>query len=167
MEEIYKDIVGYEGIYQVSNLGNVRRWRKKNKEWFYLKPINHSGGYFRLKLRNKGDDKDVYIHRLVSELFLTGEGGQVNHIDGNKQNNRVDNLERCNSQENLSHYHLKQDTSSKYPGVDFVPKRNKFRTRLMINGKRKHLGNFRCETSAHLAYLKALKSNGIKNKYSC
>lgn len=164
--EIYKDIKGFEGIYQVSNLGNVRRVYKKKQGFGILNPVNHSGGYSRLKLRNKGNDKDVYIHRLVAEAFITGHGNQVNHIDGNKKNNSSDNLEWCNSNENVSHYKNTLDKSSKFTGVYFVKSRNKFSSRIMISGKRKHLGNFNCETRAHLEYLRALKDNGITNKYS-
>ena len=73
--ENWKDIKAYEGIYQVSELGNIRRWRKKNKEWFYLKPLKHSGGYHRVKLRNKGNDKDTpsnvpHIFRLYPWFLI-------------------------------------------------------------------------------------------------
>ena len=67
--EKWEDIKGYEGIYQISTSGRVRRWRKKAKVWFYLKPIVHSGGYRRLKLRNSGNDKDVYIQPIGDYLY--------------------------------------------------------------------------------------------------
>lgn len=165
MEE-YRDIKGYEGIYQVSNFGNVRRVYKKKKGFGIMKPINHSGGYSRLKLRNKGNDKDVYIHRLVAEAFLENPKEHVNHKDGNKKNNSVENLEWCNVHENVSHSMKNRNSVSKYAGVQFDKSRGKYYTRLMIKGVRVWLGTFNCETKAHLAYLNGLKSYGITNIYA-
>lgn len=162
--EDFKDIEDYEGIYQVSTSGRVRRWRKKKKEWYYLKPLKHSGGYQRLKLRNSGNDKDVYIHRLVAEAFIIGVGNEVNHLDGDKTNNYAYNLEWCNRHENTSHASKRRITSSKYVGVDKTTW-GKWRARIMVDGVRQELGFFDCETSAALAYSNAVKEYGIVNKY--
>lgn len=93
MEEIWKDIEGYEGLYQVSNMGRVKSVRKN----IILKNKIESNGYERVHLyKNKGY-KHFLIHRLVANAFIpnTDNLPQVNHKDENKANNRVDNLEWC------------------------------------------------------------------------
>lgn len=101
MIEIYKDIKGYENIYQVSNLGNVKSL-VSNKQKF---KSNHSQGYLRVSLWKNNKGKDHYIHRLVVQSFIgtIPKDKQVNHIDGNKHNNRIDNLEIVTPKENIHH----------------------------------------------------------------
>lgn len=163
MEE-YRDIKGFEGIYQVSNLGNVRRIYKFKKGFGMLKAIEHSGGYSRLKLRNKGNDKDVYIHRLVAEAFINKEGEVVNHLDGNKKNNALSNLEVCSQRENITHAFKKRVMKSSFAGVS--KSRDKWRSDFFINGKRTKTFGFNCETAAYVHYLRSLKQNGITNIYA-
>ena len=160
--EIWKDIKDFEGVYKVSNLGNVVRLYK-TKAPRLLKPIKHSGGYQRLKLRNKGNDKDVYIHRLVAEAFLKSEGlNVVNHKDGDKTNNTIFNLEWVTQRENVSH----GAKSKGFVGVHYSIGDKKWCSRIMIEGKRHFLGLFNCETAAYFSYLKAMKDNNITNKYA-
>lgn len=119
MEEVWKDIKGFEGIYQVSNLGRVKtlnhevdfiQTNQYNKVG--IKTIKHikekiqkprltKNGYTRVQLKNR----DYYIHRLVVEAFLRPlkEKEEVNHIDGNKQNNLLSNLEIATRVENQNH----------------------------------------------------------------
>lgn len=99
MREIWKDISGYEGIYQISNLGNVcsnsglRKQRTAGK------------GYKSITLHKNGSRNYFFIHRLVAEHFISNPNHyeQVNHIDGNKENNCVNNLEWCNNSQNMKH----------------------------------------------------------------
>ena len=102
--EIWKDINGYEGLYEVSNLGRVKSKRK------ILKPIN--GEYLKVGLSKNGVQKTLYIHRLVAKTFLGRSNLQVNHKDENKHNNYVDNLEWISFKENMN-YGTKQDRGSK------------------------------------------------------
>lgn len=103
VEEIWKDILEFKGQYQVSNLGNVRSLIR-NK---ILKPAKisnnriNSTGYYVVNLKGKL----YYIHRLVAETFIPNPNKlpQVNHIDGNKLNNCIDNLEWCTNSENIKH----------------------------------------------------------------
>lgn len=112
MEEVWEDIKGYEGLYKISNLGRVKsleRWiynvnRKYLSKEKILKPIK-VGNYLGVQLSFKGKSEKFYIHRLVCEHFIIKIDGKtnVNHIDGNKENNVVDNLEWCNQSENNYH----------------------------------------------------------------
>ena len=95
MKEIWKDIVGYEGLYQVSNMGRVRSF-KYNKVRI-LKPLSTNNGYLHVNLRKNNSVKGLLIHRLVAQAFLENPNNfpQVNHKDENKTNNIVSNLEWC------------------------------------------------------------------------
>ena len=111
--EIWKDIKGYEGLYQISNLGRVKVLPRKRKNGtnFYIqkeriiKPQLKDGRYYGIGLHKNGKLKNFLIHRLVAEAFLpnTHNYKQVNHIDANKHNNRADNLEWCSQEQNLYH----------------------------------------------------------------
>ena len=97
MEEIWKDIKGYEGIYQVSNFGKVKSKRK------ILIPAK--GEYLKVSLSKNGTQKTCYIHRLVAETFLDNKSNLpfVNHKDENRYNNNVNNLEWCTNKYNINY----------------------------------------------------------------
>ena len=101
MKEIWKDIPGYEGLYQISNLGNVkslpRKVNKRKCEEIIKVPTISNKGYYRISLCKNGKIKYYAIHRLVAEAFISNHNNLpcVNHKDCNKQNNNVDNLEWC------------------------------------------------------------------------
>ena len=102
MKEILKDIKGYEGRYQVSNLGNVKslNYRRKGQKKI-LSQWNNGRGYLYVNFSNK----NYAVHRLVAETFIANiqRKEDVNHIDGNKKNNNVKNLEWCSRKENIQH----------------------------------------------------------------
>ena len=97
MNEIWKDIEGYDGLYQVSNKGNVRRYRKnfryKYNRYRLLNPFLVEG-YLKVGLYMNGIMQHKLVHRLViSEFKGSYEGMQVNHMNENKKDNRIENLE--------------------------------------------------------------------------
>lgn len=104
--EIWKDIAGYEGLYQVSNFGNVRslNWRKRGiVQNLYLKKQNR--GYRHVELTKDGVRKAHTIHRLVAETFIPNPNNYpvINHKDEDKTNNNAANLEWCTYQHNVKH----------------------------------------------------------------
>ena len=112
MVEIWKDIEGYEGLYRISNHGRV--WGCKHKK--LLKPILHHSGYLHVSLCRNARSKHFNIHRLVALNFIKLVEGKncVNHIDEDKTNNCVGNLEWCDHKENNNHgTHNKRMVSSR------------------------------------------------------
>ena len=100
MQEIWRDIKGYEGLYQVSSWGNVRNSQGRI---MYQEP-NYKG-YPRVRLIKSGVKKNKRVNRLVAEAFIPNPYGlpQVNHKDGNKRNNSFSNLEWITQEMNISH----------------------------------------------------------------
>lgn len=115
MDEIQKDIEGYEGIYQVSNLGRVKSLsNSRTRHEKILVPIKNKG-YFYVRLFRSAKCKRVYIHTLVASAFIPNPYGYtiINHRDENGQNNCVDNLEQCTHKYNLNYGTVKQRISDK------------------------------------------------------
>lgn len=108
--EVWKDIAGFEGIYQVSNMGNVRSVDRyvecadsiRHYKGRLMKLDKKKNGYLQVMLRRRDIAKQVLVHRLVAEAFIpnTGNLPTVNHKDENKENNRADNLEWCTMEYN-------------------------------------------------------------------
>ena len=109
--EIWRDIQGYEGLYQVSNEGRVRSLYH-NKEHL-LKPLKNNSGYLMVALCKGGERKVTTVHRLVAQTFVTNPNGflEVNHKDENKENNREENLEWCSHSYNMNYGTRTEKTS--------------------------------------------------------
>ena len=114
LKKEWKEIKGYEGKYIVSNYGEVislPRLKQNNTEEQYVEPkellryVNPKNGYVYVYLCNNGRNKNARLHRLVAETFIPNPENkpQVNHIDGDKTNNKINNLEWCNQSENEKH----------------------------------------------------------------
>jgi hypothetical protein len=103
--EIWKSIEGFDGIYEVSNLGRVKSLKRKYSDDDKIRKFSISKGYIRYYLSINAITKPFSAHRLVALAFIHNPENkpQVNHIDGNKLNNRVDNLEWVTSSENQNH----------------------------------------------------------------
>ena len=101
MKEEWRDIEGYEDWYEISNLGRVRSIDNRK----ILKTNFSKDGYERVTITKDKITRNMSIHRLVAKAFIPNpyKLPQVNHIDGDKTNNNVDNLEWCTNQENHNH----------------------------------------------------------------
>lgn len=114
MEEIWSDIPNYEGLYKISNFGRIM-----NNKGLILKQYIQNSGYYIVHLSN-GKRKAFTTHRLVATVFIknTENKDYVNHIDGNKSNNNIENLEWCTGQENMQHA-VKNNLWNSYERSDF------------------------------------------------
>lgn len=135
--EIWKDIEGYEGYYQVSNLGRVksldRQIHMKNGKNMLVSgtimALQINQGYLTVRLRLGNTRKNVRVHRLVATAFIPNPNNlpEVNHIDENKQNNSVDNLEWCTHKynSNFGTKNIRSNiTKSKNPNLREICKSN-------------------------------------------
>lgn len=143
MQEIWKDVVGWEGYYLVSNLGNVKSKKRvmfykfgKNKEKkektvkenIRKQKLNKCTGYYMINLNKDGKMKCETVHSMVAKAFigLYKKGYSVNHKDGNKLNNNLENLEIITHQENCFHAfktNLKSNNHKiKYNNVEYFSK---------------------------------------------
>jgi len=113
MKEEWKDVEGYEKLYQISNLGKIRRIvSRRTKEGLaskrfgkLLKKAISGSGYMVINLSQHGKTKTFYFHRLLAQHFISNPQNKrtVNHIDYNKLNNNIDNLEWMSQKENINH----------------------------------------------------------------
>tara|TARA_R110002167_G_scaffold13384_1_gene55817 strand:+ start:2803 stop:3279 length:477 start_codon:yes stop_codon:yes gene_type:complete len=149
--ETYKAVKNHEGIYEVSELGNVKSLKYGVER--QVKPILSTSGYLFVNLYKDNKTKARTIHQLVAEAFLdhtpNGHERVVNHIDFNKLNNKVVNLEIIANRDNSNKKHLK--SSSKYTGVD-LRSNGKWRAQIYTDGKQRYIGSFKEEIDAHNAY---------------
>lgn len=155
--EIWKDVKGYEGLYQVSNLGRVKSfWNKTEK---ILKSTVNGRGYVKIILYKSEVKKQITVHQLVAMAFLNhktnGNKLVVDHINDDKTDNRLDNLQvvtqRINTCKTQDRY------TSNYKGVSLYKRTNKWISKININGKLIHLGYFNCELAASIAYQNKIK----------
>lgn len=133
MKEIWKDVVGYEGLYQVSSMGKVKScahivncrgnsFRTQPAKLLSQQTNKKKNFYYFVRLYKNGRPKPFFVHRLVADAFIPNNNNltQVNHKDGNKKNNNVSNLEWCTPSENSKHAFkigLNIPTISHYRGV--------------------------------------------------
>lgn len=158
--EVWKDIPGYEGLYQVSNLGRVKSLPRKGKPngCFLKQPLSNKG-YHTVNLCVNGICKCQKVHQLVAKSFLNhkpcGMDLVIDHINNIKTDNRVENLQIVTNRYNVSKD--MKNKSSIYTGVFWHKIMQKWISQIRINNKAKYLGNFECELAASYAYQKALK----------
>ncbi|HDP5827287.1 TPA: HNH endonuclease [Staphylococcus aureus] len=162
MKEEWRDIPNYEGLYQVSNLGRVKSLARKTNQTNknrhikekILRQRKQKYGYTEVTLRKNNKRVHHRVHRLVMLAFTGSSELPVNHIDGDKSNNIVSNLEYCTYQENTIHYYSNNDK----PKIDFY---SEDIIKMYLNG------NSINEISRHYPYhsrtvKSLLKRNGVK-----
>lgn len=122
--EIWKDINGYDGDYQVSNMGRVKTLKKqigRIEPEKIMTPTTTYQGYSRVVLRKDGKSKIFAVHRLVADAFIPNINGKpiVDHIDGDRTNNQVENLRWCTFKENCLNS-TKLRSSDRYNSISVI-----------------------------------------------
>lgn len=160
MKEEWRDIPGYEGQYQVSNLGDVKSIPRKfydstgriqNIKGKMLSKTPDKDGYYRCGLSKKGKVSNYFVHKLVAICFLGDrpDNFQVNHIDGNKNNNKVSNLEYCTMRDNITHKNTKNGV--KKFGIRELPS-GRFQARIRYGKDCISIGSYDTKKEAYYAY---------------
>lgn len=166
-EEIWKDIPSYEGFYQASTLGRIKRLSgivrhskggTQKKQEQILTPIIVTKGYASVRLSMYGINRMLSIHRLVAITFYGQDDRDVDHINHIRTDNRLCNLRYCSHRENICTRRMKSKTG--FVGVS--KSGNSFRARISIKGKSVEVGSFRTAQEASNAYEK-YKSNLTNN----
>jgi len=173
MNEIWKDIPGYEGLYQSSNKGRIRGvdryvvYRNNRKRLWKGKIKTQRKdykGYLRVELCKDGLQKTLHVHQLVAMSFIPNPDNKpyINHLDGNPLNNSIENLEWCTPRENTVHakevlkkgikrvnqYDLKGNFIGSYPSIKNAEEKtgvNRCSISNVVCGRRKSAGKFRWE----------------------
>jgi hypothetical protein len=172
MEEIWNDVPNYEGIYQVSNLGRVKSLERTIsragkydvviKERF-LKLGTDSHGYLIASLHKDLKAKTFKVHKLLAIVFLKhkpcGYNVVIDHIDNNKLNNNLENLQLITHRQNISKD--KKNKTSKYTGVCWHKHKKKWLASIQVNKVNLYLGMFTNEYDAYLAYQNKLKEISV------
>lgn len=159
LNEVWKDVKGFEDSYKVSSYGRIKSLTKNWKEDKFLSDRKTKKGYLHVYLMKGSIAKNIPIHNLVWDHFgnkkRNGMKLQVDHIDGNKLNNHISNLQLLTNRENTSKYHKRRGVK-KYVGVHKVESGN-FIAKIYVDGKYLHLGTFGNQEAARKAYLKKLE----------
>lgn len=165
MTEEWRPIQGYVGLYEVSNIGNVRslcagRWHTT----MMRKPVPDKNGYLTVNIKKNGKYKCAKIHRLVAEAFLDNPENhpQINHKDENKANNCVDNLEWCTSKYNNNY----NDKPKRYykPVVQLDNDGNVLNTFESVNAAAEYIGINPANISAVLSHRRQ-RTGGYRWRY--
>lgn len=157
IEEEWRDVVGYEGLYQVSNLGRVKSCdrliigaRKRHFPCVILKQVLAKMGYYQVSLWKENIGKTHYVHRLIADSFIDGGLSDkycVNHINHIKKDNRLCNLEVVDHFENMQKSILHNGAQG------FHVRRGKFVCQVCLYGKKYNIGTFKTAAEARFYYL--------------
>ncbi len=158
---IVKDIPGWAG-YKATNQGEIiscpRKWQTK---YMILKPMEDINGYLYVGLSKNGKAKSIKVHKLIALTFIGIRPNRlvINHIDRNRKNNKISNLEYITTRENVNHSFIDKKISSQYPGVCFYKKNKQWGAYIQIKKEKHFLGLFKEENNAANAYKQALNTH--------
>ena len=166
MDEVWKDIEGYEGLYQVSNTGQVRSLNYLHTgEVKPLKQGTDGNGYKRVSLYKDGKSKTCRVHRLVAMAFILNPNNykEVNHKDENPSNNNVNNLEWCTNEYNVNYgtrtKRASESLKGKYKGKDHPKSKSIF----MYDKEGNFIRKFDCIADANEYFGKGKICSAISN----
>ena len=174
-KEIWKPVVGYESIYEVSSNGRVRSLDRYVKNPIHGKilvkgremSIGRSVGYPSVNISKEGKHRHIKVHVLIAQAFLNHKPNGdntivVDHIDNNKQNNELSNLQLITNRKN-STKDRNNKKYSKHPGVTFSLGNMKWKSTIIIKGTTVYLGYFLREEEAAKSYLAAIEKMNLFN----
>lgn len=169
--EIWKDIIDYIGLYQISNYGNVRSLKKiLNGTPHFIKKYISNRGYYTVKLWKLGKSNYKTIHKLVAQMFINhipcGYILVINHIDGCKTNNNLNNLEIVTNRYNTADGINRLGCTSEYHGVCLNKKNKKYQASIQVDKKNYYLGTFIFEKDASNIYNDAIYNLENNNFYN-
>lgn len=193
--ETWKDIKGYEGLYKISDKGRIKSYhtrgdRQKVGKEHYITPTKTTTGYYKIELMKEHKRRTYKLHRLIAIAFIPNplKKPYINHIDGNKLNNSISNLEWCTQKENMNHAYktglIPKNTISKqefyelyvvkHKGISEISKithigYNRVKEYLKLYGIKRHIGR---KYDIPIEKLKrdfesGLTNKEISNKYNC
>ena len=175
--EIWKDIEGFDGYYQISSFGRVKSLSRLVLNGFGYRMTTikirklkvNRNKYIEVGIKFNNKFIQFSIHRLVALHYIdnTNNKSEVNHIDSNRLNNNVTNLEWTSKRENQCHGNINRKKTSRYVGVTFrkQKKTNAWPSKIHHNNKTIYLGSFQTELEAYQARCDYEKANNIENKY--
>jgi len=153
--ENWKDIKGYEGHYQVSDLGRIKSIKFNKERIIHIQ--KSTNGYLKVELCKNGKTKTRTVHSLVAQEFLNHERdiyNVVDHINNVKTDNKLSNLQIISQRENSTKD--KNNKYSDYVGVTFHKKDKRWQSSIVIDGSQTYLGYFKSKERASIAYQFAL-----------
>lgn len=162
--EVWKDVKGFEGHYQVSNLGRVKGIKFVKER---IIKGNAPLGYPMVGLRKPGEKRrHIKIHRLVYSAFIGDipNGMEINHKNGIRHDNRLENLECVTRRGNCQHRSNRLRGNDRLPGVTMFD--GKWMSQIWHNNKKVSFGYFKTQEEAHEAFIKYIEENGIINEYA-
>jgi hypothetical protein len=142
----------FEGRYIIYSDGRI--WSVKRQK--FLNFTKHRKGYLRIVI----DKKSYLVHRLVADAFIPNPNNfpEINHINKNKSDNRIENLEWCTTRYNVQHSHKEK---KKYVGVRYHFQNNTYQARVYYNGKNHSLGYFKTPEEAYIRYINFIHNNNL------
>ena len=140
-------VKGYEGLFVITNDLKVISLPRKGTLGGEIKPqLNTENGYYRISLTKDNKRKKTMLHRLIAEHFILNPNNydKVDHINGIKIDNRIENLRWCSQAENtrFDNHKLRKNNTTGYRGISFDKRGNKYQTEANINGKQFYIGRF-------------------------
>lgn len=159
-EEKWKPVSGYN--YAVSSTGKVKSFHSQK----IIKPFTNHKGYLIVTLSKDGRKKNMRIHRLVAQAFIDNSANlpEVDHINGERQDNRVENLRWASGSSNTRNREVCRTAKSKFNGVTAHQPSGKWQASAWLNGKNKYIGLFAAEIEAALAFNKFCLENKLNRE---